>query len=66
MPEPPGMLVGLQTTVRPEEGWIEVVRFTVPVKPFWLVTVTLNVPVELGPNGKAAKLCVKGADEPLT
>jgi hypothetical protein len=65
-PEPPGMLVGLQTTVRPVEGLIDVVRSTVPVKPFWLVTVTVNVPVELGPKGKAAKSYVKGADEPLT
>jgi len=60
------MLVGLQTTVRPVEGLIEVVRSTVPVKPFWFVTVTVNVPVELGPKGKAAKLYVKGADAPLT
>jgi hypothetical protein len=33
-PEPPGMLVGPQVTVRPVEGLIEVVRVTVPVKPF--------------------------------
>jgi hypothetical protein len=65
-PEPPVRLVGLQTTVRPVEGLIEVVRSTVPVKPLWLVTVTVNVPVELGPSGKAANLYVKGADEPLT
>ncbi len=65
-PEPPGMVVGLQVTLRSVEGLTEVVRVTVPVKPFWLVTVIVDVPVELGPKGKAAKLYVKGADEPLT
>jgi hypothetical protein len=33
-PDPPGMIVGLQVTVRPVDGLTEVVRFIVPVKPF--------------------------------
>ena len=51
---------------QPVEGLIEVVRLTVPVNPFWPVTTTVNVPVELGPRGRAAKLYVKGGEEPLT
>jgi len=65
-PVPPGKLVGLQVTLSPVEGLIEVVRLTVPVNPFWPVTTTVNVPVELGPRGRAAKLYVKGGEEPLT
>ena len=59
-PEPPETLVGLQVAVRPVEGLIEVARFTVPVNPFRLVMVTVNVPVELPDKGRAAKLIVKG------
>jgi len=45
-PEPPEMLVGLQLTVTPLEGVVEVERLTVPAKPFWAVIVTVKVPVE--------------------
>jgi hypothetical protein len=54
-PEPPFTLVGLQVTVSPVAGLTDVVRFTVPANPFWLVIVTVNVPVELPDNGRAAK-----------
>jgi hypothetical protein len=60
------MLVGLQFTVSPVEGLIDVERLTVPVKPFWPVIVTVNVPVELADKGRATKLYVNGADEPVT
>ena len=56
VPEPPLMMVGLQFTVSPVEGLNDVERLTVPVKPFWLVTVTVNVPVELPERGRATKL----------
>ena len=56
VPDPPGMLVGLQVAVSPVEGLIEVERLTVPVKPFMPVTVTEKVPVELPDKGKATKL----------
>jgi hypothetical protein len=39
------MLVGLQVTLSPY-GEAEVVRVTVPVKPFCPDTIALNVPVE--------------------
>ena len=64
-PEPPVMLDGLQFTVSPAEGLIAVERLTVPLKPFWLVIVTVNVPVEPPDRGRATKLYVNGADEPL-
>jgi hypothetical protein len=44
-PAPPDMLVGLQTTLSPVVGLTEVDRDTVPVKPFWLVTVVVKLPV---------------------
>jgi len=44
-PDPPEMLVGLQLTLSPE-GEAEVVRVTVPVKPFCPDTIALNVLVE--------------------
>ena len=50
------MLVGLQFTVSPVDGLNDVERLTVPAKPFWLVIVTVNVPVELPDNGRATKL----------
>ena len=37
-------LVGLRVHVRPVLGEMEEVRATVPVKPFWLVTVIVDVP----------------------
>jgi hypothetical protein len=55
-PEPPEMMVGLQFTVSPVGGLIDAEILTVPVKPFWLVIVTVNVPVELPDNGRATKL----------
>jgi hypothetical protein len=39
------MLVGLQLTLSPVVGFTEVDRDTVPVKPFWLVTVVVKLPV---------------------
>jgi hypothetical protein len=55
-PEPPAMMVGLQFTVSPVDGLIDAEILTVPVKPFRLVIVTVNVPVELPDNGRATKL----------
>jgi len=55
-PEPLLMLVGLQFTVSPVDGLIDVERLTVPAKPFWLVIVMVKVPVELPDNGRATKL----------
>lgn len=55
-PEPPLIMVGLQFTVSPVDGLIDVERLTVPAKLFWLVIVTVNVPVELPDNGRATKL----------
>ena len=46
----------MQFTVSPVDGLIDVERLMVPVKPFWLVIVTVNVPVELPDNGRATKL----------
>lgn len=46
VPEPPGMLVGVQLTISPAEGDVVVERLTVPVKPFCPATVTGNMPVE--------------------
>jgi hypothetical protein len=59
------MLVGLQAMVSPFEGVAEDVRLTVPVKPFWAVTVTVNWPVELPDSDSATKLYVNGP-EPVT
>jgi hypothetical protein len=50
------MLVGLQFTVSPVDGLIDVEMLTVPAKLFWLVIVTVNAPVELPDNGRATKL----------
>lgn len=58
-PAPPEMLVGLQLTLSPE-GEAEVVRLTVPVKPFCPDTIALNVPVE-----PAAKETLDGVVEIL-
>ena len=44
-PEPPEILPGLQLTVSPAEGEVEVERLTVPVKPFWAETVAVKEPV---------------------
>ena len=55
-PEPPVMLAGLQFTVSPVDGLIDVARLTVLVKPFWLVIVTVKVPVEPPERGRATKL----------
>jgi len=55
VPEAPRvMIVGLHVAVRPD-GLTAVVRVTVPVKPFTLVTVIVVVPVE-----PAAKLTLVG------
>lgn len=60
------IVVTLQLTASPVEGFVVVVRVTVPVKPFWLVTVAVNVPVRL-PEAKvsAAKFRLKGEPVPL-
>ncbi len=55
-PEPPVIVVGLQLTFNPVKGSIAVERLTVPVKLFWPVIVTVNVPLELPDNGSATKL----------
>lgn len=44
-PEPLDMLAGLQLTLSPDVGLVEVVKVTVPVKPFWLVRVVVKLPV---------------------
>ena len=63
VPEPPGMFVGVQSTVNPVEGDVVVERLTVPVKPFCPVTVTVNVPVEpVEVNVRVTELMVKGED----
>jgi hypothetical protein len=60
------MVVTLQATVSPVGGDVAIVRVTVPVKPFWLVTVAVNVPVSVvDVKVSAAKLIVKGEVEPL-
>lgn len=65
-PEPPVIDVTLQLTVSPVDGVVVVVRVTVPVKPFRLVTVVVNVPVRLfEAKVSAAKLRLKGEPEPL-
>jgi hypothetical protein len=65
-PEPPKIVVMAQLTVSPVDGMIGVERFTVPVKPFWLVMVTVKLPVRLvDANVSAAKRIVNGAVEPL-
>jgi len=57
------MLVGVQLTVSPVEGDVVVERFTVPVKPFCPVTVTVNMPVEPPEvNERLTELMVKGED----
>lgn len=38
------MLFGLQLTLNPEEGLMEVARLTVPANPFWPVMSTVKVP----------------------
>jgi len=66
VPEPPSILVGVQLTVSPVEGDVVVKRFTVPVKPFCPVTVTVNMPVEPPKlNERLTELIVKGEDPPL-
>jgi hypothetical protein len=42
-PEPPEMLVGLQLTLSPVEGEVEVESVTVPVKPFRPATVVVKL-----------------------
>ena len=65
-PEPLGMLVGLQPMASPVEGETDVERLTVAVKPFWEVTVTVNVPVLVaGLKTRLAEFIVNGKDEPL-
>src|SRR5437773_10866279 len=44
-PDPPEMLPGVQLTVSPVEGEVEVARLTVPAKLFWAETVALKEPV---------------------
>ena len=44
-PDPPEMLPGVQLTVSPVEGEVEVERLTVPAKLFWAETVALKEPV---------------------
>ena len=66
VPEPPGMLVGVQLTANPVEGVVVVERFTAPVKPFCPVTVAVNMPVEPPKlNERLTELIVKGEDPPL-
>jgi len=65
-PEPPGMLVGLQPPVSPDEGDIEVERLTVLEKPYLPVKVAVKVPVlPAGVKLIEAELIVND-DEPLT
>lgn len=65
-PEPPVIVVTVQLTVSPLEGVVLVESITVPVKPFCPVVVTVKLPVRLvDANVRAAKLTVKGADDPL-
>jgi len=60
------MLVGLQLTERPVEGVTEVARFTVPVNPFFPVTMTVKAPVLLaGLKERAAELIVNGDADPV-
>jgi hypothetical protein len=60
------MVERLQPTVSPADGDVAIVRVTVPVKPFWLVTVAVNVPVSVvDVKVSAAKLIVNGEVEPL-
>jgi len=65
-PEPPVMVVTVQLTASPVDGVVVVESVTVPVKPFWLVTVAVNVPVSVvDVKVSAAKLIVNGEVEPL-
>ena len=45
-PAPPEIVVGAQLTASPEDGEVEVDRFTAPEKPFRAPTVTVNVALE--------------------
>jgi hypothetical protein len=46
VPEVPSVtVVGLRVQARPVLGEMDDVRVTVPVKPFWAVTVIVDVPV---------------------
>ena len=50
----------------PVEGETDLERLTVAVKPFWEVTVTVNVPVLVaGLKTRLAEFIVNGKDEPL-
>jgi len=65
-PDPLGMVVGVQPTVSPVEGEVDVERTTEAAKPFWEVTVTVNVPVLVaGSKMRLAEIIVNGMDEPL-
>jgi len=65
-PEPPAIVVTVQVTVSPVDGLVAVESVTVPEKPFWLVTVTVKLPVRLvDANVSAAKFIVNGAVGPL-
>jgi hypothetical protein len=65
-PEPPAIVVTVQVTVSPVDGLVAVESITVPEKPFWLVTVTVKLPVRLvDAKLRAAKLTVNGEVEPL-
>ena len=60
------MVVTVQLTASPVDGVVVVESVTVPVKPFWLVTVAVNVPVSVvDVKVSAAKLIVNGEVEPL-
>ena len=60
------MVVTVQLTASPVDGVVVVESVTVPVKPFWPVTVTVKLPVRLlDAKVRAAKLTVNGEVEPL-